>query len=384
MKITIVTGPWLPVPALRGGAMQKSWHGLAREMAQRGHDVTIVARSFPGQPPKELLDGVHYLRTRGFAQGKRVAWDLVKDFAYAANVLSRLPTADILVTNDFWLPALAARLRRSAGAVVVSAGRFPKGQYRLYRRAARVAAISGAVSSAIAAQEPELGGRAVVIPLPVDLERFGRAPDRSEPGNPVGRKLLYVGRVHPEKGLELLIRAFASLAGRSPGWRLEIVGPTAEADGGGGDAYLDTLSNLSRGQRVDFRGPVFDSADLAAVYRSADLFCYPSLAERGEAFGVAALEAMAAGVAPVVSGLACFRDFVRDGENGWVFDHRGPAGEGALAAVLAPAMENDLLRQRAGLAARREAEQFGFPAVAQRYLEEFERILAEVRSTAQR
>lgn len=372
MRISIATGPWLPVPAIRGGAMQKSWHGLATEMARAGHEVTIVARSFPGQPAVETLDGVRFLRIRGFAQGKRVAWDLVKDFVYAANAVPRLPVADILVTNDFWLPAFAARLRRSAGAVVVSAGRFPKGQYRLYRRVARIVAISGAVQAAIAAEQPQLAGKTVVIPLPVAPELLA---DAADPTAARRKRLLYVGRVHPEKGLELLLRVFSSLGDRCPDWELEIVGPVAESEGGGGGRYLEQLRDVARGSRVEFRAPIFDSAELAAVYRRADLFCYPSLAERGEAFGVAALESMAAGVPAVVSDLACFRDFVHDGGNGWVFDHRGPGAEEALRQVLVRAMGDEALRQSAGRAARREAERFGFAAVAGKYLEEFARIV---------
>ena len=90
---------------------------------------------------------------------------------------------------------------------------------------------------------------------------------------------------------------------------------------------------------------------------------------------------MAAGVPPVVSDLGCFRDFVRDGENGWVFDHRSSGAEAALAGVLAHAMANEPLRERVGRAARREAERFGFAAIAGEYLAEFDRVL---RGAAQR
>ncbi|MEO8276024.1 MAG: glycosyltransferase family 4 protein [Thermoanaerobaculia bacterium] len=378
MRITVLTGPLLPVPAVRGGAMQKSWHGLAREMVHAGHDVTIVARTFPGQEKAETLEGVRFLRTRGFSQSRSVVWDLAKDLAYAANAVPRLPSAEILVTNDFWLPALAARFRRGAGAVVVCAGRYPKGQYWLYRSAARIVAISGPVRAAIMAERPELGARTVVIPLPVDLELFSRArPEKSE-----GRRLLYAGRVHPEKGLELLIGAFARLGDRFPEWQLDVVGPWTEAEGGGGEVYGQRLRALAQGRRIEFRGPVFAPEALASIYRGADLFCYPSLADRGEAFGVAALESMASGVAPVVSDLTCFRDFVRDSENGWIFDHRGPEAEERLAAALAAAMADTPLRDRVGAAAREDSERFGFTAVAEKYLAEFENVLAEVRGPA--
>jgi glycosyltransferase involved in cell wall biosynthesis len=354
--------------------MQKSWHGLARKLAARGHEVTIVAREFPGQPRKESVDGVRFQRAGGFSQGRYVTWDLARDFAYAVNVLPRLPKADILVTNDFWVPALAARFRPSAGAVVISAGRYPKGQYRLYRGVSRIVAISSAVGRAIMDQQPTLANRTVVIPLPIDLELFGPPVSRDRGA---GRSVRYIGRIHPEKGIELLLGAFARVAARFPEWSLKLVGPSLEAEGGGGEAFAAAMRTKSRDLRVQWSGPVWDPADLAAEYGAGDLFCYPSLAERGEAFGVAALESMAAGVPPIVSDLACFRDFVRHDRNGWVFDHRGPGAEEALAETLARAMEYLAPRERLGEAARREAERFGFDAIARDYLAEFERILAE-------
>lgn len=342
--------------------------------------MTVVARAFPGQPTTETIDGVRFHRTRGFSQGGSVGWDLVKDFAYAWNALPRLPAADILVTNDFWLPVLAARFRPAAGAVVVSAGRFPKGQYRLYRGAARIVAISSAVKAAVAAERPDLDGRTVVLPLPVDLDLFASAKGAKG----AGKRLLYAGRIHPEKGLELLIGAYARLAESFPEWELELVGPVAEAEGGGGEPFLRRLHALARGRKVGFRGAIFDPETLAAVYRSADLFCYPSLAEHGEAFGVAALESMAAGVPPVVSDLSCFRDFVRDGENGWVFDHRDSAPEERLAGVLARTMGDEEFRHHAGAAALEEAAKYSFPAVAKAYLAEFDRVVSERARPSQR
>ena len=161
--------------------------------------------------------------------------------------------------------------------------------------------------------------RTIVIPLPIDVDALA-CKNRSR--GTQERTLLFVGRVHPEKGIELLLRAFAIIATRFPEWRLKIVGPVDEADGGGGSQFDGRIRALAEGLNVEFPGPVFDAAVLAAEYRNADLFCYPSLADRGEAFGVAPLESMAAGVPPIVSTLECFRDFICDGENGWVFDHR--------------------------------------------------------------
>lgn len=52
-----------------------------------------------------------------------------------------------------------------------------------------------------------------------------------------------------------------------------------------------------------------------------DIYCYPSLADKGETFGVAPLEAMGLGIPTIVSGLDCFKDFVTDKVSGLIFDH---------------------------------------------------------------
>jgi len=372
MRITIATGPMLPVPPLLGGAIPKMWHGLAGEFTKRGHEVCIFARRFPGQPDEETLDGVRYLRAGGFSQGRSVALVLVKDFAYALANAGALPEADILVTNDFWLPVIAGWRRPSAGCIVINANRFPKGQFRLYGAAAAIAAASGAVRDAIAREYPPLASRTFVVPNPVDTRLLHPAPEARAAGG--SRTLLFVGRVHPEKGVHLLADAFARIAARQPNWRLRIVGPWLEPQGGGGDAYLRQLKERLRGVPAEIAGPVFDPEALAREFRGADLFCYPSLADRGESFGLAPLEAMACGVPAVVSGLACFRDFLADGDNGWVFDHRGTDPASALAASLEGAMGDDAGRARAGERAAQIASRFGISEVADRYLDEFARL----------
>lgn len=374
MKIVIAAGPMLPVPALRGGAIPRLWESLGQEFARNGHVVTVLARAFPGQPARETREGVEYRRWGGFDQSPRIAWDLARDLLYGIRLLPRLPRADILVTNTFWLPALAAAVRPAAGRVVVNANRFPKGQFRLYRRVALVAAASVAVRDEILRQMPGLAGRVEVLPNPIDLRRLQPAPDRSVPDEP--RRLLYVGRVHPEKGLHLLVPAFQRLGGAARNWRLRVVGPWEEAQGGGGAGYLASLQASGQGAAVDWVGPIFDPEALAREYARADLFVYPSLAEKGESFGVAPLEAMACGVPAVVSNLACFRDYLEEGANGWVFDHRAADPVEALRAALAGAMGHEAGRQSAGLLARQKAQAFGVEAVGRQYLEAFARLLA--------
>ena len=80
---------------------------------------------------------------------------------------------------------------------------------------------------------------------------------------------------------------------------------------------------------------------------------------------MAVAEAMAAGAVPVVSGLACFRGLVNDGENGLVFDHTAPDATERLAAALAILLLNPERRRQLAARARPDVARFDFPADAE-------------------
>jgi glycosyltransferase involved in cell wall biosynthesis len=373
MRISIVTGPWLPVPALQGGSVPRMWHGLAEEFARRGHDVVLMPRVSPDQPKSELRNGVRYERVGGFAQGRSTYLDLAKDLVYAVQVLRHLPAADILVLNDFWLPVLTGWFSRGTGLTVVSANRFPKGQYRFYPHVARVIAASRAIKKAIIEQTPAIASRVRCIPNPLDTSQF--VPPSTSRKKPAGKKILYVGRVHPEKGVHLLVAAFGQITGKHAGTTLQVVGPTQPKQGGGGQKYLRELTRLADGFPVTFAPPEFDVSKLAAIYQGADLFCYPTMAEKGEALPVAPLEAMSTGLPVIVSSLECFSDFLRPSENGLQFNHRtnDPAGE--LARALENALSDWDRTRELGRRGIITAQAFSFPGIANKFLEEFERLL---------
>jgi glycosyltransferase involved in cell wall biosynthesis len=152
---------------------------------------------------------------------------------------------------------------------------------------------------------------------------------------------------------------------------LELVGPIAVAAGGGGEGFvagLEARFRSSLGDRLQFSGPEFDPAQLAQRYGAMDIFCYPSVAEQGETFGVAVAEAMAAGCAPVVSALACFGDFVTDGENGRIFDHRSPRAAAQLAEILGHLVAHPERRKAMAETAQASVQRFDYPLVAQKLL----------------
>ncbi|MDQ6656138.1 MAG: glycosyltransferase family 4 protein, partial [Verrucomicrobiota bacterium] len=326
MKITIVLGAFFPVPPLMGGAVEKVWFALGQEFARQGHEVVQISRTHPELPTAEIIAGVRHVRVAGFAQPRSGVWLKVLDLIYSLRVRSVLPRADILVTNTFWLPMLVRG--RDRGLLYIHVQRGPKGQMRFYSHAARLLAVSRAIAEAIIKEAPQLREKVRVIGNALPPRRTSDLAVKRE------RTILYVGRVHPEKGLEVLLGAWRRLpAGLVTGWRLRIVGPADENLGGGGKEFLARLQAIgseSAGE-IDWVGPVFDEAELAAHYRSALLFIYPSIAETGEALPVAPLEAMSNGCAPVVSDLSCFRDYIEQNVTGFVFDHRASEAGQALS-----------------------------------------------------
>lgn len=416
MKITIATGPIFPVPAVRGGAVQRLWEGLAREFVKRGHEVTIFAREFPGQPQEETVDGIRYVRRGGYEQSTSIKRDLVQCLIYALKVARHVPPGDVVVTNDFWIPAVLPWLKSSAGKVVVNANRFPKNQYWLYGKVAAFAAASAVVARSIKDQQPDAARRTVVVPNAIDGVFFEGATGRRDngtTGQPSPRdglqsnqlirddgttgpndqktkglkddeqtvRILYVGRVHPEKGLGLLAEALRSMeqgaGSRERGsWECAIVGPVKQSEGGGGEAFAGELKRQVEGLPVRFEAPEYDPAALATIYDAADIFVYPSVAELGESFGIAPLEAMARGVVPVVSGLEVFLEYIDPGLNGVVFDHRSSEAAANLASALRDLIGAADKRRSMGAAARATAERFSPAAIAEKYLQLFEKVVS--------
>lgn len=370
LRITIVQGAFLPVPPLMGGGVEKLWSGLGREFARRGHQVCHVSRSFRDLPQTELVEGVQHLRVRGFDAPRSTFVYRCLDALYALNVARQLPPADILVTNCIFLPLLIRRAR--AGQLYVHVARYPKGQMWLYRHAKRLQTVSTAVGDAIKAELPDCAAKVKVIfpflindPPEIDFSASWPRADKS---------ILYVGRIHPEKGVDLLIRAFLLLRALPGGEaaKLTIVGPHEFARGGGGEKYLAQLKQLGAEAGESIVWPGFVSTEeLNRLYSQASLFVYPSLADQGEAFGAAPLEAMSLGSPAVVSGLACFRDFVSHGVDGFVFDHRRPDALEQLTGAMQSALADPAWLQSIARAAHARAREFTLEKIATQYLEDF-------------
>jgi glycosyltransferase involved in cell wall biosynthesis len=379
LRLTIVTGPWYPTPPGKAGAVERIWGDLALRFARRGHLVTVLSRGEAGLPPRDTTQGVHTIRRTRMSQGKHIYIDLLKDLAYSARMLPLLPQADVCVTNAFWLPTLARLRGPGIGKLYVSIARVPKGQLFLYANAARLHAVSGFIKDAIIAERPAYAKRTRAIPNPIDLQFFTppNQPRDLTNSSGRGRTILYTGRIHPEKGVHVLVSAFARARATFPDLRLRLVGPSAIERGGGGEPYLTRLRALAGAHPVAIDPPIYDRAALAQTLRDATYYCYPSLAEAGESFGVAPLEAGATGLAAIVSDLPAFKEFLVDDDNGLVFDHRGPACEDNLLKQVQRLVADPALAQRLGDRAIATAQRYDYETVADEFLSDFESLLNE-------
>jgi glycosyltransferase involved in cell wall biosynthesis len=144
-----------------------------------------------------------------------------------------------------------------------------------------------------------------VIPEGVDLEKFNKVVDASDINEKLGseRKILFVGNLHPYKGVHFLIRSFALVKSKINNVKLVIVG-----DGPLKHNLINLTKRLKLEKDVIFAGFVSDE-DLPKYYASCDIFASASVLE---GFGLIFLEAMALGKPIVAFNLASIPEVVGD------------------------------------------------------------------------
>ncbi|HET6499972.1 MAG TPA: MSMEG_0565 family glycosyltransferase [Amycolatopsis sp.] len=215
------------------------------------------------------------------------------------------------------------------------------------------------VSAAVAAElAAGWGIQATVIPNGVDAERFARAaedePARRRWRERLGRYVLAVGGIEPRKGTLDLVEAYAALREAEPDVRLVIAGGETLFDYRDYRARFDERA-AELGVEPDVLGPV-DHADLPALVAAAAVFAFPSTKE---GFGLAAMEALAAGVPLVTRELPVLREVFGPAAR-FAADPAGFAGH--LRAALA---DPDSLR----IAGRTLAAGYSWPAAAAAHLD---------------
>ncbi|GAB3904408.1 hypothetical protein GCM10028803_33810 [Larkinella knui] len=370
MRIAIIQGAFLPVPAIQGGAVEKIWYQMGQEFAELGHEVIHISRSHPDLPDKEERKGVSYLRVSGYDTPASLLKLKYLDFLYSFRAVKLIPkNIDVIVTNTFWSPLLLSENRRKKTYIDVQ--RVPKGQMKYYTNAGvgLLRGCSPAICEAIKEEISEgFHSKVSYIPNPIPFD-IKANPTRRE------KVILFVGRLHPEKGVHVLLNAFNALDKDVRNeWKLQIVGPYEYKDGGGGQSYYDELLTLASNSPIEFAGPVYDENQLIDHYARASIFCYPAQDGSGDAAPVAPREAMAYGAVPVVSKLECFNDFIADGKNGLCYQHTAEDQVKELTQALSRLMTDETYLQRLSKEAKRVSVTYSLAIIAKRLLHDFNKI----------
>lgn len=247
-------------------------------------------------------------------------------------------------------------------------------RYVLQKGAGRVVAVSRALEREIRACYQFDDGRVAVVSNGVDPAEFsdGAAPcgrdSRAEIGSSAEDTLvLFVGYNWERKGLDTLVSALALLREREHDARVLLV----VVGGRGRPSYEDAI-RARLGDAVRF---LATRVDMARVYAAADLCVLPT---RHEPFGLPVLEAMASGLAVVVSRGAGVAEVITEGLDGVLLDDPTDAEE--LARRLQPLVADPQCRSRLGQQARKTAERYSWDEIASR----MEAIYQEFRPTTSR
>ncbi len=333
------------------GGIENHLELLAEELAARGHQVTVLVSGQGRQTSVSERRGVRLI-----AAG-RLATVASTPLSPALPLLLARERPELIHLHHPYPPGDAAALLAGRGApLVVTYHSDIVRQQRLarvvapllratLRRAARIIATSPAYIRSSPFLAP-VASRCRVVPFGVPLERYGQADPAlvaAVRARFPGPLVLFVGRLRYYKGADRLVRAMAEVPARAV-----FVGADATVRA----ADLQALAaELGIGERVHFVGEQSD-AELRAFYAAADVFALPSV-ERSEAFGIAQVEAQAAGLPVVCTELGTGTSYVtRHGQTGIVVP---PGDVPALARALRSLVESPPLAQAMGAAGRARA-----------------------------
>ena len=285
------------------GGPSRSVTALCTALAHGGLQVSLVAhRPEMGEPEPVLPGGEVSVRLVDREPGYRVFLPGANAFTTAVEAMVGPDT--VLHDHGLWLPSnvAAARVARRLRVpfVVSTRGmltRWALDQSRAKKRAAwhlyqRRALRSARLLHATAEDEVEDIRRAGLHQPVAVLPNGVTMPERARelPEGPT-RRVLFLSRIHPKKGLLNLVEAWAQV--RPAGWELVLAGPDAD----GHRAEIEARIRAHGVERVRFAGEVDDAAKWD-LYRDADLFVLPTFSEN---FGIVVAEALAAGVPAITT-----------------------------------------------------------------------------------
>lgn len=335
-----VTHPW-------AGGAETYMHEIGQRWAQQGMDVGWLCQRHKGSHRSDLIDGIRFHRAGGrltvypmaafvYLMRLRGRYDVIVDcengIPFFSPLFARIPT--VLVVHHVHQEIFRREMKppmRWLG-LWLEAWLMP----RVYRDR-QVVAVSKSTKDHLV----ELG----FVPSNISIVHNGVFPAPEVVAvRPAGRPgILCMGRLTPQKSVDVLIRALPAVLQEFPDTRLDIVGQGPDR------RRLERLAwSMRLADHVRFHGYVPGSTRDEIAAASWVAVC-PSIFE---GWGVICLEAGARGLPVIASNVAGLRDAVRDGETGVLVPHGDPA---ALAFALVSMLGDPDQRRRMGDAGRRWA-----------------------------
>lgn len=368
MNIGIITQTYYPIK----GGVAEHVHATAQELRRRGHNVTIITAYF-NRGDEEWGDGVERIGRDLTIPFNGAFVNITIGVRLAADIrrLERKYRFDVVHIHnppDPVLPIVAA-LNLQAPMIGTFHTYKPSSLgFKLFREAYNRRVIRR-LSTRIAVSEAAkaffgkyFDGPWEVLPNGVDINRFhpGVLPmpwltdgpqgeTRPSGGTPT---ILFVGRMDPRKGVNVMLDAFTRLAADVPDARLVVVG------GGVLIYHYKRFVPRDLQHRIHFMNYISNAA-LPRYYVSADICCFPAYGR--ESFGIVLAEAMASGKPVVASDIMGYRGVVDNGKNGFL----AATGNAAdFAHKLKVLLDDPELRRRMGAEGRRKAEAvYAWPAI---------------------
>lgn len=373
MRICLYTETALPTI----GGQELVVDALAREYTNQGHDVVVLAPT----PRRGLVANDRRLPYRVIRHPRFLSTRrLIEWYQYPLLKLHQKFPFEVLHCHSVhpcgYLGALCQDRLQAALVLTSHGGDIREGGARIrkpgarsraitaLRRADTVVSISGFTTQALRRLEPT--ARIVEIQNGVDLSPFDNPPFDNPSARPpeldprirAGQYVLFLGRLHPRKGVDILLEAWAaSLAKTDSGMTLAIAG-----DGGERDALANQAGRLRILPSVCFLGRVA-GPHKTWLLQNARCGCIPS--RDWEAFPLVVMEAFAAGKPMIGTRIRGLEDLITHGRTGWLVAPESPV---ELAAALHEMSVDHRSLQNYGANARRTALDHGWPSIAARHL----------------
>lgn len=380
MKILLHASSFAP----HQGGVEELSRQLAAGCRSLGHEVSILTMRWPRDlPASELVGGtpvrrIHFRSTDGARMRRAVMWLTVPITLFRTLAHLRRLRPDVVnvqcVSSAAWFVARAAKLL-GIPLVVTLQGELTMDATGVYQRSAmtraalrysmRHAALVTACSQATLTEaetwaDLRLGGRGWVIHNGVSVRDF----DDASPLVAERPYVLAVARLVPQKGIDVLVRAYERL--RSTGC---VEHDLLIAGDGPLRTELERLAvDLDVAGNVVFLGPT-DRAGVASLFRGASVFVLPSF---HEPFGIVVLEAMAAGAPVVATRVGGVPEFVVDGVNGLLVE---PNDADGLASAIAEVLADQELTAMRVAEGRHTANSHDWNSVTLTYLRAFESVV---------